>query len=392
MIFFKKNTINLLFLSAFALFCQEEPSTPPRKAKSGFFHTGDSSSESEASSAASSAFTSPAGKMSGGRAVLASPVRRGLEAFLLTSPEKRPFNEVENQSSPENFPKKRKIALSFNDVLLQSLEVDQPKDLVKELKDELESLDSLEELKRRYQIFQQVVFNADPVKSHDSGNYDDMIRKPLLVHFFKVARSKNWDTAFLNLPIFSLLHFTEPDASGGYHKENIHFPVTRMLENPKTQVYGGKFTLASRKAGEKFSCMVPKKMALEEVVEEVPQAFQHILASRQNKRLGISNSGIPWEIYLQPDGAEATSAFPLVAYVDATQGTGTLQLNIQKSSLIKKEFTQKQLIELGVCAHAKPASVLYTFNDAEILEIAPEITGDPDARGVYIKVLKSDLQ
>lgn len=395
MIFLKKYTLRLLLLSSCALVCQEEPTTPPRKAKSGFFHTGDSSSESEASSAASSAFTSPVGKMSTGKTVWESPLRRSIEALLVASPGKRAFDEVENEilpeNSPNNSPKKRKIALSFQGRLAKSLEVDRPRDLVNELKEELDKVASLEELKKRYQIFQRVVFNADSVKSHDSENYDDIIRKTLLVHFFKVARSKNWDTAFLQLPIFSLSHFTEPDTTGGYHKENLQYPVKRILENPKTHVYGGKFTLAARKTGEKFSCMVPKEMALEKVVEEVPQAFQHILASRQNKRLGISNSGIPWEIYLQ-NATEATSVFPLVAYVDATKDTGPLELHLQKDALIKEEFTHKQLIEFALKVHKKSDDALYTFPDAEILDIAPEITGDPDARGVYIKVLKSDLK
>jgi hypothetical protein len=394
MIFLRKNGVYALVLAGFLTFANETPPTTPPKQTSSFWRTAsDSSSEvsSAASSAAPSALNSPEAFRTNSASAFASPLRKSLAALSSSSPSfspKRSRNEFDEESPA----KKPKNKISFADLIKESIG-----DITKRVRDNVldkieDRLDnaSSEQLKDYYIDFKQNAFGPGQ-DGRDSESYDNLVRKPIINAFFDVATKKSFDTSFLDLPLFSFKHFENPERSGGYHKENDSLPVQVLLKNPQTSVYGGLFDFSGRRNDQKFSSFVPKNMSMSEVAQQVCQAYAKRRIKKGNRIIGTSISGIDWEMYTQPNGLEVNSVFPLIAYADTSKDTQlSLDIADSESNFQNHLFNRADLIGFAQQNQNKLAE--YEGKDFKIIDIASALPGaNPDARSVYVKVLKSDL-
>ena len=82
-------------------------------------------------------------------------------------------------------------------------------------------------------------------------------------------------TALDFLPLLPFKHIREGDSKGGYHIESYDKPVIRLLENPKTGVYGGTFGRSTRLTNSKFSSFFAPTKSFNDAVNDIHYAYRH---------------------------------------------------------------------------------------------------------------------
>ncbi len=393
---FMNKKIIFSLLVVLGICAQDIPATPlkpqAKRAKSAFWRGGssESSPESKGTSLSNSVSSSPVAPSKPG--LLGSPLQRKL-ANLLESNEQNSENESGNGDSGTTRKKLRfdtfadeHINACFKKNLMKNQKekaVAQAQKIIAEAK--------AHELVGHYQAFAQHAFD-DVLEASNSENYDSIVRMPLLQALVAAARKYQMSTDFLPLPLFPFAHFQEPDEEcGGYHQEAASNPVTRVLTNPETGVYGGFFEMTGQKSKhrKKFSTFVPQIFSMEDVVERVKYAYAHQFAQGQKRRLGKDATGMVWEMYQAKDFT-LDSAFPLVAYSDLTDKSAELSLEVNGEL---QKYTQQQLLghaqQVAFESGYRRYGVVY--EDTKTVDIAPSLTGLAGARGLYVKPPASDL-